>query len=256
VSEIVYNLASSFPVGAYIMGKVIEKVLADGYDRVSVLPTWGTPSANFEFKACVRCAEMPWNPGTPWGWAYGLITHSLKTPRLHDWLLFPWYKKWWMPLWERIIRWGAMPIVHSFHEAPGLVEINPNMRINGEVAVVTACLCERMLVFDTHHAVRDLLPGTLQPGESAKSLLGDWREWLGPAVRMRRLGMFDFHTTTLQLATNNMDEPLAMLRFALDEGYAGPIRVEAVLPGLINQVKNWRETSRLILELLRDELGS
>ncbi|OGC46655.1 hypothetical protein A3F07_00845 [candidate division WWE3 bacterium RIFCSPHIGHO2_12_FULL_38_15] len=79
-----------------------------------------------------------------------------------------------MPLWERIKRWGATPFVHSYAEVPGLVEVHPAMRLSGESAVAMAEVTNRLLVFDTMHAVRGLRPGDLKPGESLDSKLGDW----------------------------------------------------------------------------------
>jgi len=161
-----------------------------------------------------------------------------------------------MPLWERIKRWGATPFVHSYAEVPGLVEVHPAMRLSGESAVAMAEVTNRLLVFDTMHAVRGLRPGDLKPGESLDSKLGDWRLWMGVAVATNRLGLFDFHPTPTQLAKGELDEPLSMLRFALNRGYKGPIRVEAVLPRLVDQAVHWRIVAHRMLNLVHNELES
>ncbi|HSX38990.1 MAG TPA: hypothetical protein VLI92_00105 [Candidatus Saccharimonadales bacterium] len=243
--KVYLNYASRFPWAAYAPDSVIKDALQDGYDGVSGLPVWGEVS--HEFLNRVRYVERAWNPGPPWLWAWGKLTHNPRTLLLHDWLFFPWFSFLCESKYDRFALNGAVEIVHDF-KSRGIVEVNPNMRVTGLAAVRFAVATNRQLCFDLIHAERNIRPD--EGGKEEPSPLGEWHEWLAAGLRQHVVTVFDFHLTPEQASKGDYTRALEAFIFARHKGFKGDIRVEATLP-LKEQIFGSRELSQDILKELQ-----
>lgn len=248
-NRIILSLASALPVSAFFTGDVACMAVRDGYFGVGALPFWFSWAIPNALRKKVLLVEKPWNPGSPLRWLRG-------RNKLQDWLFFPWWAWLWGSSYKAMLRWGAVPVVHTFLEE-GIVELHSGQGKMGATLVRDAIFQRRKIAYDTRHVLEEASYG-LRILDPKAAPLGDWHDWLSTALVNNVVSVFDFQPWPEDLATKDLSEPLGMLKYALQSGLFNSdiiIRVEAVLPRRIDQLLHWHESSLFCLNAVQNCLA-